>query len=167
MNHLPSQFLLCNIHYNWSIITSIIAIVISIFAIVMSIRFARKTIRLSIHQSILKTISDKASDCNTKWVIEQTQNQKDLKHTEPIKELVITMEVLEKSIRLFAENDRSIRSYQKQYDCLLWKQLRTELRGFIVNDMKTIAEKDPVNQYYLDYYKSLDSIFKPCYEEKK
>ncbi len=165
MSHLFCAYLLCNLVFDWSAVTPIVAIVVSIVAIFINRRSAQKNIRLAIQQAIFKTVSEKAKDCNTMWECEP-QDERD-SHSSPhfkvISELIISKEIIDRSFALFGENYKSIKKYEDDYYYLFWKQLRTDFREWI-RRTPSIAQKLN-NAYYSeqvsDLHQKLGSHFEP------
>src|SRR5688500_11258049 len=95
--------------FDWSLITSGIAIFVSIIALIRNSRYSRTNIRLTIQQSILKMATEKAKDCNLLWEREIV-NERDPSspHFRIITEIIITTEVIEKSFEWFEKNDKSV-----------------------------------------------------------
>ena len=116
-----------------STITAIVAILVSTTAMRINRTMARRNIRLSIQQAIFKIVSEKAKDCNTLWDNETIKSLSDkFPHYKVVSELIISKEVIDKSFELFKKNYKLISEFQDDYYYLLWKQLRTDLRNFIL-----------------------------------
>jgi hypothetical protein len=111
----------------------ILAFILSIVALYFSITFSRKNIQLSIQQVIFKTVSEKAKDCNTLWENEPANEMQNPNspHFKVMSELIITTEIIDKSFDLFGKNSNRIKVFKDDYYYLFWKQLRTDLRGWI------------------------------------
>jgi len=152
---------------DWNNITAIVAVVVSVIAILVSSKTSRKNIPLSIQQAIFKTVLEKAKDCNALWEMEP-QNELDNEsspHFKVMSELIISKEMIDKSVTLFAENYKSIMKYEDDYYFLFWKQLRTDLRGWI-RRTPTIAQQLGDN-YYTDQVTDLHQKFKNHFEPVK
>lgn len=164
MIQLLITFLCCNSFFNWSSIMPILAFILSIIALFSSRVISKKTIRLSIQQAIFKTISEKAKECNSLWECEPDNERKkeNPTHYKIMSELIISIEILEKSFELFGENDKFLGKYKDYYYYLFWKQLRTDLRGWI-RTTPTIAKIDK-NSYYSEQVETLISKFKKHFE---
>lgn len=167
MNHLFNEYLLCNRMFDWSTVTPIVAIVVSIVAIIISRKAAQKNVRLAIQQAILKTVSDKAKDCNAVWESEPKNEQGDQAdpHFKVISELIISKEIIDKSFALFGDNYKVISKYENDYYYLFWKQLRTDLRGWL-KGTPGIAQKLN-NVYYSEQVRDLHEKFAKHFEAIK
>lgn len=146
-----------------STITAIVAILVSLAAMRINRTMARRNIRLSIQQAIFKIVSEKAKDCNTIWDNETINNPNEkFPHYKVVSELVISMEVINKSFELFEKNYMLISKLQDDYYYLLWKQLRTDLRDFII---KVPEYSDQINNtYFSKQIADLHVIFKKHFE---
>ncbi len=165
MNHPLFEFLQCSPTFNWSAVTPVIAIVVSILALLINRTIAQKNIRLTIQQAIFKTVSEKSKDCNTLWQNEPTSKTDQREpHYKVISELIISIEVIDKSFYLFEKNYKSVRDYQDDYYYLFWKQLRTDLRGFIM--LAPIIAKTVGNEYYTKQIEDLHILFKKHFEQQ-
>ena len=122
-----SIFFACNLVFDWSSVIPILAFIVSIVALVTNRSNAKKNIRLSIQQAIFKTVSEKAKDCNILWEAETDRNHENATHFKVMSELIITTEIIEKSIELFSKNDQSIILIKDEFYWLFWKQLRADL----------------------------------------
>jgi hypothetical protein len=158
-------YISCASKMDWSNITAIVALIVSVIAILVSSKSSRKNTRLSIQQAIFKTVSEKARDCNALWESEP-QNERDNElspHYKIMSELIISKEVIDKSVTLFAENYKSIMKYEDDYYFLFWKQLRTDLRGWIKRT--PIIAQQLANNYYTeqvaDLHQKLNNHFEP------
>ena len=155
----------CISDFNWSSVLPILAFTLSIVALFSSRTFSKKNIQLSIQQAIFKTVSDKAKECNVLWENEpESEKQKsNPTHFKIMSELIITTEIIEKSFVLFGKNDKSINTFKDDYYYLLWKQLRTDLRGWI-RTTRDVAEKEN-NSYYskqvADLHNKVEKYFEP------
>lgn len=154
----------CDSSFGLSSIMPILAFILSIIALFSARTFSRKNIRLSIQQAIFKTVSEKAKDCNTLWENEpenEKQNE-DSPHFKIMSELIITTEIIEKSFSLFGQNDSSIDSNKNDYYYLFWKQLRTDLRGWIRRTPQIAQQQN--NLYYSQQVADLHSKFEKYFE---
>jgi hypothetical protein len=134
--------------FNWSAITPIVAVVVSLVALFVNRAIAQRNTRLTIQQALFKTVTDKVKDCNKLWE-DEPENEKyaDSPHFKVMSELIISIEIIDKSLSLFEKNYKSLRKkHESDYYYLFWKQLRTDLRGWI-RRTPTIA-KTLNNQYY-------------------
>ena len=98
------------------------------------------------------------------WENEQKneiQNE-DSPHFKIMSELIITIEIIEKSFSLFGQNDSSIDSNKNDYYYLFWKQLRTDLRGWIRRT--PIIAKQQNNFYYSEQVADLHSKVEKYFE---
>lgn len=148
-------------HSDWSSMTPIIAIIISIIALFVNSRLARRNLRLNIQQLIFKTVNEKAKDCNSLWenepVSEKINNNSP--HFKVISEIIITLETIDKTFGLFEKNYKSIRNDRDYYYYLFWKQLRTDLRGWIrrspeiAKEMKNEIYSNQINGIYETFSK--------------
>jgi hypothetical protein len=150
-----------------SIVLPVLAIIVSIISIWLSTRFSRKSLRLAIQQMILKTVGERVSACNTIW-------REDIEaltavgviphpHFAVISEIIISMEVIEGSFKIFQKNYKSVRENEKDYYFLFWKQMRTDLRGFIKDEAPRIATRIN-NQYYTQQINDILSAFDKAFE---
>lgn len=148
-----------------TLVLSIVAIIVSITALYYNRLFAKKNIQLSIQQVIFKTVSEKARDCNSLWENEPEieKNNPDSPHFKIMSELIITTEIIDKSFELFGRNDGTIDVYKGDYYYLFWKQLRTDLRGW-VRRTPQIAEQQS-NQYYSEQVSCLFSKVDAYFEK--
>lgn len=142
-----------------SVILPTLAFIVSIAALCSNRRNAKNNIRLSILQAIFRTVSEKAKDCNTLWEIEPDINYKDATHYKVMSELIITTEIIEKSMELFSKNDKSIILIKKEFYWLFWKQLRTDLRGWIKRTPEIVKQMEPKNDIYSQQVSDLNSKF--------
>ena len=166
MINTANIYLCWSLEFDWSKITPIVAVAVSVTAILINRRSSHKNIRLSIQQAIFKTVSDKAKDCNTMWESEPANGiNDDSPHFKVMSELIITQEIIERSFLLFAHNYKSIKKYKDDYYYLFWKQLRTDLRGWIKRT-PNIAQR--VNDlYYSEQVATLQEKFVKHFEPVK
>ena len=149
-----------------STVTAIVAILVSITAMRINRTMARRNIRLSIQQAIFKIVSEKAKDCNTIWENETIKSLNDkFPHYKVVSELVISKEVIDKSFELFKKNYKLISEFQDDYYYLLWKQLRTDLRNFIIKAPESLEQIN--NAYFSEQISDLHLIFKKHFEPVK
>jgi hypothetical protein len=160
------NYILCDClarQFNWSAVTPIVAIVVSIVALCINRAVAQRNTRLTIQQALFKTVSDKVKDCNTLWENEpENERHPNSPHFKVMSELIISVEIIDKSLALFEKNYKTIRKeFEGDYYYLFWKQLRTDLRGWI-KSTQTIA-KALNNQYYdlqvADLFKKFEKHF--------
>lgn len=164
MNQSVFEIFCSNLFLNWSSVVPILAFIISLIALFSNRSFSKKNIQLSIQQAIFKTVSEKAKDCNTLWESEppiEAQNENSA-HYKIMSELIITKEIIEKSVDLFSKNDKSIIRYKEDYYYLFWKQLRTDLRGWIRRTPQIAIEVN--NQYYTQQVADLHAKFQKHFE---
>ncbi len=142
-----------------------LALILSLIALFSTRAFSRRNINLSIQQAIFKTVSEKAKDCNLLWENEpanEKQNENS-PHFKVMSELIITTEVIEKSVSLFSQNDSSIGGSKDDYYFLFWKQLDTGLRGWIRRTPQIATQLN--NQYYsgqvTDLFSKVEKHFEP------
>ena len=149
--------------------TAIIALAISIFTLISSRLIAQKNLRLSIQQTIFKTITDKVKDCNVVWdsVPQIEKINADSLHINVISELVITLEIIDNSFLLFEHNYENIRKdYTVNFHKLFYKQLRTDLREWLKKTPE-ISAKLKDNKVYSDQVAFLTKHLGPYYEISK
>ena len=79
-----------------------------------------------------------------------------------ISELVITIEVMERSFSLFELRKKASILNKEDFYYIIWKQLNTELRGFIVNS-KALGEYSK-NQIYRSQVEGVFDKFSMHYE---
>jgi hypothetical protein len=150
---------------NWVSVIPTLAFIVSIAALRTNRLNAKKNIRLSIQQAIFKTISEKAKDCNALWEAETDRSYENATHFKVMSELIITTEIIEKSIEVFSANDKSITSIKQDFYWLFWKQLRTDLRGWIRRTPEIEKQMEPKNIYYAQQVSDLHSKFKNHFEK--
>jgi hypothetical protein len=153
---------MCSQNSDWSTwLLPLIATLISLFSLYLSATYSHKNIRLSIQQTIFKTVSEKAKDCNAIWEVESDEHTP---HYKVVSELIISKEVIDKSFDLFKKNYSSITQFRDDFYYLLWKQLRTDLREWIKKspDVAKLIN----NEYYSKQIEDLDNIFKNHYEKR-
>lgn len=154
-----------SLHFNWATVTPTLAIIISFVALITNRRIAQRNIRLSIQQLIFKTVVDKAKECNAMWEEEPESEKRNPNsaHFRIVSELVITKEIIDKSFSLFGKNYKSIKTeYEDDFYYLLWKQLRTDLRGWIRRTPEIAVGLN--NQYYSAQVKDLFEKFEKHFE---
>jgi len=141
----------------------ILAFILSLVALYFSITFSKRNIQLSIQQVIFKTVSEKAKDCNMLWENEPVleQQNENSPHFKIMSELILTIEILEKSLGLFGKNNSSIGLYKKDFYYLFWKQLRTDLRGWVRRTPQiAIQVNDPIySQQVTNLHNKFESHF--------
>lgn len=127
------ELLDCHSNTNLISFVPLLALFLSIIVYFSSVYFSRKNILLSIQQMLFKTVSEKAKDCNALWESEPANELKNPNspHFKVMSELVITKEIIEKSMDLFGKNSSKIKYFKDDYYYyLFWKQLDTDLRGW-------------------------------------
>ena len=154
-----------HLFFDWGSVIPTLAFIVSIAALVTNRSNGKKNIRLSIQQAIFKTISEKAKDCNTLWEGESDRNYENATHFKVMSELIITTEIIEKSIELFSANDKSIVAIKDDFYWLFWKQLRTDLRGWIRHTPEIVKQMEPQNIYYSQQVADLNSKFTNHFEK--
>jgi hypothetical protein len=127
---------------------SIFALFVSILSVVYSVIYSKKNIRFGIQESIFKTVSEKARNCNYLWDAEPRieKENPNSPHFKIMSELIITKEIIEKSFELFGKNELPIKNNKDDYYYLFWKQLNTDLRGWISRTPE--IAKGLKNEYY-------------------
>jgi hypothetical protein len=151
----------CNINFNWNLVTPVVAIIVSICALWNNRHFSRKNVRLSIQQALFKTVSEKAKDCNALWDAEpESEKTPNSPHFKVVSELVISMEVIEKSFELFSVNYNSIADNKGDFYFLFWKQLSPNLRGFFADRADAIA-RELGNEIYSKQIRDLRPLLEP------
>ncbi|MBL7710702.1 MAG: hypothetical protein JNJ86_16650 [Chitinophagaceae bacterium] len=128
----------------------ILAFIVSVTALYFSVRFSRRNIQLSIQQAILKTVSEKARDCNQLWESEPANEMQNPNspHFKIMSELIITTEIIDRAFDLFGKNNSAIMKFKEDYYYLFWKQLRTDLRGWVRRTPQIAEQLQPQNIYY-------------------
>jgi hypothetical protein len=124
------------------------ALIVAGLSLKYTLKNARKNIRLSIQQAVIKTAIEKAKDCNVAWdkskkffddlEAKGTKFEKK-EHYDVISELVISKEIILKSFTVFSKQDRDVIEEKEDYAYIFWKQLNTALRGFFTSDAIKIA----------------------------
>jgi hypothetical protein len=144
-------------------IISTLAIAISIIALIINVKFSTKNIRLSIQQTIFNTTSSKSKDCNNIWMLEKKELS-DAPYYETVTEIIISIEIINKSFDLFGKNYKSISKFKDDYFYIFWKQLKTDFRIWVMNNSKNTANKLS-NEVYSNQINSIHSTFKKFFEE--
>jgi hypothetical protein len=119
---------------NWDAVTSCVAILLSIIALLVNRAIAQRNTRLTVQQSIFKTVMDKARDCNNIWLSEPEieKSNPNSPHFLVITELIVSIETIEMSFSLFKQNYKSIEEeYGTAFYQLFYKQLHVDLRGWM------------------------------------
>jgi hypothetical protein len=169
MNQHTFTLLQSNPSFNWSTvisaITAMVAITVSIIALRINRRMARRNIRLSIQQAIFKIVSEKAKDCNALWEAETDRSYENATHFKVMSELIITTEIIEKSIEIFSTNDKLITLIKDNFYWLFWKQLRTDLRGWVKHTPEIVKQMNPKNIYYSQQVTDLYLKFENHFEK--
>lgn len=151
---------------NWGLITSIVAVIVSIIALLINRIIAQKNIRLTIQQAIFKIVIDKAKECNVLWESEPEYGKQNYNspHFKVISELIITIEIIDRSFSLFKKNYKAIKKeHEDDFYYLFWKQLRTDLRGWI-RQTPAIAQKLG-DQYYSNQVIDIFNKFEKHFEK--
>lgn len=130
---------------NWDLILSLIAICISVYALYTSNKLQKQNLSLSIRQKLFDVANERAAACNKVWSSE-VKTKEPMPNFSTISELVITIEVMERSFSLFELRKKASILNKEDFYYIIWKQLNTELRGFIVNS-KALGEYSK-NQIY-------------------
>lgn len=148
---------------DWKSILAIIAIAISIISLCLNYNFSIKNIRNSTQQSIFKTISEKAKECNDLWDKEpENERSNSSPHFKISTEIMITIEIIERSFRLFEKNYKDIRKFEQDFYYLFWKQLTPDIRGWIKE--RAINNSQNFDQIYIDQIKSIYDKFNEHFE---
>ena len=160
---MPILIIDCNNLFDWKAILSIIAIVISIVSLYINYTFSIKNLRNSTQQSIFKTISEKAKECNFLWEKEPENEKNDTSpHFKISTEIKITIEIVEKSFYIFEKNYKNIRDYENDFYYLFWKQLNPDIRGWIKERSLSISKR--FDKVYTDQIKSIHEKFEDFFE---
>jgi hypothetical protein len=138
-------------------VVPILAFILSVIVLLTNRYFSKKNIKISTMQAIFKTVAEKANDCNRLWEHKDSEFSIfagpppiDAKHN-VVSELIISIEVIEKSFYLFGED---IIGHKDDFYYLFWKQLRTGLREWLRQEAPKIA--DSLNK--TDYSKQIRDI---------
>ncbi len=158
------EYLICvPFHFNWSAITPIVAIIVSIIALFINRAIAQRNTRLTIQQALFKTVTDKVKDCNALWEIEpENERHPNSPHFKVMSELIISIEIIDKSLSLFQKNYKSIRrEFESDYYYLFWKQLRTDLRDWVKTtpEIAKVLNDDDYNLQVADLFKKFQRHF--------
>lgn len=156
----------CSSSISTSTIISILAFILSVIALLVNRSNSLKGIRLTIQQSIIKVISEKVNDCNTIWEEQSDKQFIFAENKKLLSELVITIEILEKILKLHSANDSEILKSKNDYYSLFWKQLRTDLRGWIERLPETLKNKIPEDKYYTQQAIDVYNTFMNHFDEK-
>jgi hypothetical protein len=122
----------CDTAIDYKLIIAILAVIVSLIALYFSVIYFSRNIRSSIQQSIFKTVSEKAKDCNLVWISEPKpgEGENESPHYKVMTELVISREVIDKAFDIFGYNQHSIIKFKNDYYYLLYKQLDPRLRDW-------------------------------------
>ena len=158
------EYLICvPFHFNWSALTPIVAIIVSIIALFINRAIAQRNTRLTIQQALFKTITDKVKDCNTLWETEpENERHPNSPHFKVMSELIISIEIIDKSLSLFQKNYKSIRrEFESDYYYLFWKQLRTDLRDWVKTtpEIAKVQNDDNYKLQVADLFKKFQRHF--------
>ena len=125
-----------------STITAVVAIVISIIALKRNTKLAKQNTQLSIRQSVFNLVKDKAHDCNIAWEDEPPFEMNDTSpHFLVATEIIVALDLIEKAFELFGENDNTLATYKSTYHYLYWKQLKPDIRGWVMHRTLEIAKR--------------------------
>ncbi len=158
------QILHCHTSPMLNSLLPIFAFLLSLIALYYSVTFSKRNIQLSIQQAIFKSISEKTKDCNNLWEKEsqlekQNENSPNFK---VMSELIITIEIIEKSLDLFGKNSNSINKYRDDFYYLFWKQLRTDLRSWIRRTPQIATQYgDIYTKQVIDLHSKVQKYFEP------
>jgi hypothetical protein len=78
----------------------------------------------------------------------------------------MTTENIDSLKSLFKKSYEKIDKYRKDYDKLLWKQLRPDFRKWLINDSKKHPDMG-TNEYYKENVNSMYNRFEPYFEPVK
>lgn len=136
-------------------IISLLAFLVSIYAILLSIRNYTKNVRLSIHNNLIKLISEKSRDCNQIWdSLKHEENDND-PNIKLISEIIITTELINKLMCIYKKNYKSLKKeYLEDYKFIFWKQLNTGLRDWLKQVNLKEKDKNPTYKQQIDDIKS-------------
>lgn len=126
---------------DWNLAVSLFAALTSVAALVISYTYSRKNVRLSIFQSVIRSISEKAKDCNGLWELDSKPG---LPNHKLVSELVISRELIDKSLILFHGNEKRARQDKDEFYYLFAKQLRTDIRNFVMNAAEKHKEQGEI-----------------------
>lgn len=144
-------------------LTPYFGILISLIALGFSINFSRKNVRLSIQQTLLKLVLDKAYDCNKMWVNEPDHDESG-DHFKVLTELIITTEIVDKSFTLFEKNDSKIDNYKNHIYSIFWKQLTPDIRGWAKKKCDNFGNSEnEEKKVEIDQIKKIKEIFNEHY----
>lgn len=146
---------------NWDLILSLIAICISAYALYTSNKLQKQNLSLNIRQKLFDVANERAAACNKVWSTE-VKTKEVMPNFSTISELVITIEVMERSFGLFELRKKASILNKEDFYYVIWKQLNTELRGFVVNS-KTLTEYSK-NQIYRSQVEGIFDKFSMHYE---
>jgi hypothetical protein len=166
--HFCSGLLLCANAAGFSTwVLPVIAIIIAGLSFWKSTSYSGKNLRISVRQAIFKTVGEKAKDCNAAWEKENmvpVAGPQNKPYFSTVSEVIISMEVIGKSLDLFKREYKAVMDNEDDYYWLFWKQLRTDLRGFLRTNAPDIAatmRNDYYTQQVNDIHKRFGKHFEP------
>lgn len=148
-----------------STIISIMAFGFSIISLFVNIKISQRNTRLTIQQAVFKTVIEKAKDCNTVWVNEPAEEFgfPTSPHFLVISEVIISIETIERSIKIFERNYSNIgKENSSDFYYVFWKQLRVDLRGWIKTS--PLISEQINDEIYSNQIKLMFSKFKSHFE---
>lgn len=123
-------------------ITALVSIFVSIVALKKSSEYSRRNINTSIQQSVFKMVQEKAKECNKAWDNEPEHEMNDKSpHFLIATEIIVAIDLIEKAFDLFSKNDSSLQDNKSIYFYLYWKQLKPDIRGWIMNRTMIISKE--------------------------
>ncbi|MBM3437440.1 MAG: hypothetical protein FJY07_14635 [Bacteroidetes bacterium] len=147
----------------WSTLISTITVIVAFVALIINTILARKNIRLSIHKTIIDIVNQKVIECNTIWDTVQNEITRDKR---VVSEIIITNEVLVRSLDLFHDKSRFSINNTEDYYYIFWKQLRTNLREYIRKEYQREAINHP-NEVYTQQLQHIYKMFGKLMEDEK
>jgi len=144
-----------------------LALLLSGYTLYKNVAIAERNTRLTIQQALMKTVAEKVSDCNQLWDVIANKAESNLPHKEVVSELIISIEVIERSLSLFEKSYKLIWiEARTDYYYLFWKQLRPYLRKWI-RDSSWVIMEHLADDYYTDDIKRLHKEFREYFDPVK
>lgn len=134
---------------------SLCAFILALISLLYTLRNAKKSMRLSIQQAVIKTAIEKAKDCNIIW-----DKSNITEHYDVISEMVISKEIILKSFEVYQKLEKGVIKEKEDYAYIFWKQLKTDVRGFFTSEAVKIALRANCKTTYGDQLLSINDFIK-------
>ena len=150
---------MCHHHaFNWSAVTA----TVGILGLLCTVLFALWNIRLRIQETLFKIVNDKARDSNNVWTNEPENERHDNSpHFKVVTELIITHEIVHRALSIFGKWHFGADDYYY----LFWKQLSPDVRGWVMNRSKIVAQTVN-NKTYTNQIETIHKVFQKHFEPK-